>query len=129
MKKLLMLLLVNVAWDSKVFSQAKIDTVIGISDLGKDTINNGYGFFVGTTGRLYVDKPQIDTLTASLLVTHNRRGIAHPHDGFVLTENGIVIGEYLDVNKHPIKKPYTVWHYQLGVVHTPRRLGRTSLCH
>jgi len=121
-----MLLLVNVAWDSHVFSQTNLnkDSIITFKsgDIIKSTLP-----YLGRTVSLFI--PHKDTLTASLLVTHNRRGIAHPHDGFVLTEDGIVTGQYLDINKQPIKKPYTVWSYQLGVVHTIKRLGRNSLCH
>jgi len=126
MKKILMLLLVNVAWDSHLFSQTNLnkDSIIKFELMDTTRLILGYS---GRAVTVFI--PRKDTLTASLLVTHNRRGIAHPHDGFVLTEDGIVTGQYLDVNKQPIKKPYTVWSYQLGVVHSTRRLGRTSLCH
>jgi len=129
MKKLLMLLFVNVAWGIPGFSQYKMmpfvenDSTITFIDKDTQWIQNK------TTYMMVAIPIKRDTFMASLLVTHNRRGIAHPHDGFVLTENGIVTGEYLDVNKKPIKKPYTVWSYQLGVVHTPRKYPRVSLCH
>jgi hypothetical protein len=115
MKKIIMLLLVNINWNSSLFAQ-----VFNLSDTLYLHIEHGL---------LIEPVIHYDTLTASLLVTHNNRGIAHPHDGFVLTENGMPTGKYLDVNKQPIKKPITVWYYELNVVHKINKRHRPSLCH
>jgi len=101
MKKLLLLLLAHISWDSSAFSQASKDTLYLWPDGKFSVLNPG-------------DPIKSDTIRATLIVYYDGNGpaILHTKPGFVVQAcYGVVT--YLDDKKKIIKAPLEVLTYKL----------------